>query len=92
MARNEFAIEQFQKGRAGKGSAMHSTGDKLYSYSTVILQRLDDGSIVGNTTKYSATTSKHQSRANVRSYIGHKLLTNVPRGTDDLSALVVGVS
>jgi len=84
MASNQYAIDQFHKGKPGRGSAMSSSGDKLWSYGTVIAQRLDDGSIVGNITKYSVTTSKHQSQAGVRNHVGRKLLTNIPRGTTDL--------
>uniref|UniRef100_A0A6H1ZFN5 DUF8033 domain-containing protein n=1 Tax=viral metagenome TaxID=1070528 RepID=A0A6H1ZFN5_9ZZZZ len=90
MASNQYAIDQFENGKAGKGSAMWSNGEKLYSYGTVILQRLDDGSVVGNITKYSMTTSKHQSQARVRGYVAHKLLTNIPMGTTDLMPYLIG--
>ena len=36
-------------------------GSKLYSYGTVIAQKLPSGAIILNDTKYSVTTSKHQS-------------------------------
>lgn len=45
-----------------KGNSMHidSSGSKLFSYGTMIAQRLKDGTIVVNETKYSPTTFRHQ--------------------------------
>ena len=82
MASNKFAIDQFYKGKVGKGSAMRSTGNKLWSYSTVIAERLPDGKVVGNITKYSVTTSKHQSQAMIRNC--DYMLDNVPIGAISL--------
>ena len=72
----------FWSKRAAGGSSVHSSGDKLFSYSTVILQRLANGKTVGNVTKYSATTSKHQSQVGVR--MATHLVSGVPRGVTDL--------
>ena len=74
--------EAFWKGKAAKGSSVHSSGDKLFSYGTVILQRLGNGRTIGNITKYSTTTSKHQSQTSVRR--ATKTVSGVPRGTTDL--------
>lgn len=82
MASNQTVYAAFWKGELGEGSNTHSTGDKLFSYSTVILQRLSDGSVIGNVTKYSSTTSLHQARAGVN--IAEMLITGVPRGANDL--------
>jgi hypothetical protein len=56
----------FWNKKAAKGSSVHSSGNKLFSYGTVILQRLSNGRTIGNVTKYSVTTSKHQSQVGVR--------------------------
>lgn len=82
MRSNQYAIDRFRKGKAGKGSALWSAGDKLFSYGTGILQSIPDGRLIGNITKYSRTTSRHQSQAGVRSACF--LVDNVPRGTTDL--------
>ena len=82
MASNQFAIDQFNKGKAGKGSALRSTGDKLFSYWTVILQRTSTGKLISNITKYSVTTSEHQFQARIKR-ADHQV-DGVPRGTTDL--------
>ena len=68
--------------KKAKGSSVESTGDKLYSYGTVIAQHLPDGKTIGNASKYSVTTSRHQSQCNVRA--ANYTVTGVPRGTTDL--------
>lgn len=83
MTRTNFQIVRaFEKREKFRNKSMKSTGDKLYSYYTVIKQRLPDGRTVGNVTKYSSTTSKHQSLASVNS--ADIIVRDVPRGTDDL--------
>ena len=82
MASNKVAYDAFWKGRPGKGSSTSSTGNKLYSYGTVILQRLPDGKVIGNTTRYSNTTSKHQAQSGAHG--ADILVVNVRRGTIDL--------
>lgn len=57
---NADAAKRFWEGRSGRSHNMESTGDKLYSYGTVIAQRLKDGSIVFNKTSYSSSTTGHQ--------------------------------
>ena len=51
----------FWNKKTARGSSVHATATRLYSYSTVILQRLPNGHTIGNITRYSQTTSKHQS-------------------------------
>jgi hypothetical protein len=72
----------FWSGRAATGSSVSSSGDKLFSYGTVILQRLSNGQTIGNVTKYSTTTSKHQSQTGVR--MATRTVSGVPRGATDL--------
>lgn len=55
---------------------------RIFSYNTCILQRLEDGTTVGNVTKYSVTTSKHQTKAGAR--LADVLVDNVPEGTQYL--------
>jgi hypothetical protein len=80
--------DAFWQGMKAKGSSVTSEGDKLYSYGTVILQRLADGRVVGNKTKYSTTTSKHQSQVGVGR--ADVFADDVPMDTDDLSSFVGG--
>lgn len=50
--------------KEGNGSNMHIYNNKLYSYSTVICERVPNErgyfSFIYNETKYSTTTSRHQ--------------------------------
>ena len=71
--------------------SINHDGSKLFSYGTVIAQKLPNGAIVLNDTKYSVTTSKHQSHAHyaischakgLTTYHTHK---HVPIGTYDLT-------
>ena len=82
MVSTSEAGRAFWEGKKAKGSSVESTGNKLYSYATVILQRLPSGEVIGNDTKYSNTTSKHQSQVRVMS--ADIIVHNVPRGEDDL--------
>jgi len=83
MASNKVAYDAFWKGKPGRGSSTSSTGDKLFSYGTVILQRQPDGKVIGNITKYSNTTSRHQSQSGV--HMADIIVVNVRRGTNDLT-------
>jgi hypothetical protein len=74
--------DAFWRGMKARGSSVHSTGDELYSYNTLILQRLPDGRTIGNITKYSVTTSKHQSQVGVRG--ATMFAAHVPFGCHDL--------
>ena len=83
MSKTNYQIARdFERGIKSRNKSMKSTGDKLYSYWTVIKQRLPDGRTVGNVTKYSSTTSNHQRLAGVNS--ADIIVRDVPRGTDDL--------
>ena len=85
MMSNEQVIKNFVNGKSGKSLSMTSTGDKLYSYYTIIAQRTAEGKVLMNSTKYSVTTSKQQTLA--RYHIGNYVSTtqSVPRGTTDLT-------
>lgn len=76
-----------------KALNLEYTNGKLYSYATVIAQRLNDGRVILNETKYSCTTSRHQY------YLRHHLnkvyneneiikVNNVPRGTYNLEKYI----
>lgn len=71
--------------------SINHDGSKLFSYGTVIAQKLPNGAIVLNDTKYSVTTSKHQSHARCAISCHAKGLTtyhtdkHVPIGTYDLT-------
>jgi len=84
MLSNQDVVQCFYDGKAGHNRSLRSTGDKLFSYQTVILQRIR-GILVGNTTKYSRTTSKHQTLAKV-----HHADSTVQhiKGAQDLSQYV----
>lgn len=68
-------------------SAYTVKGDRHYSYQTIIRQTLPGGLTLGNVTKYSVTTSKHQTMANVTQC--DVTLDDVPKGTTDLLQLAV---
>lgn len=62
-------------------------GSTLYSYNTAIAQKLPNGSIIVNETKYSVSTSKHQSflrRAIPSELTTHHTTKHVPIGTYNL--------
>ena len=65
-------------------SHYHDAGDRVYSYSTVILER-HSGLTIGNVTYYSVTTSRHQSKAGSR--LADVALDNVPQGTTSLYSI-----
>lgn len=83
---NKVGDAFFEK-KSASSNSVTSTGDKLFSYGTVIGQRLPDGKIVGNKTKYSVTTSKHQSQTGILSK-ANIFVENVPIGTDDLKPFI----
>ena len=59
---NQSVINAFVCGKSAKSSNgnLKSFGNRLVSYYTTIAQRLDNGTIVLNRTKYSVSTSKLQ--------------------------------
>ena len=83
---NLQVINAFANGKSAKSSNHNlcSYGDKLYNYYTCLAQRLSDGTILVNTTKYSVSTSK------IQTYIKYVLtkyngVNNVPLGASDLT-------
>jgi len=68
-------------------SAYSDHGSVVFSYATMIRQTLPGGLTIGNVTRYSMTTSHHQSRAGVR--LCDVKLDDVPQGTDDLLSLAI---
>ena len=64
---NNQVVELFENGLKGASLNMTSTGDKLYSYNTIIAQWIN-GKIIVNACKYSATTSKHTSSLKRKGY------------------------
>lgn len=74
-------------GKKGNNMSVSCDGTRLYSYGTCIGERLSDGSFILNVTKYSTTTSKHQSYLR-RALVGHKVVETskrVPMWTQDLT-------
>ena len=58
--KNKEVCKEFIYHKVASGSNLVSTGDKLFSYNTCIAQWYPVG-IIYNETKYSPTTSRHQS-------------------------------
>lgn len=58
--KNEDVIKSFLKRRECNNTTLHSTGNRLYSYSTCIAEFDLLDRLWYNATKYSRTTSKHQ--------------------------------
>lgn len=86
---NQSVINAFLCSKSAKSSNgnLHSNGDKLYSYYTVIAERLANGTIVLNRTKYSVSTSKIQTWLLNSVVIGgfpHREVYNVPLGAQNL--------
>ena len=87
---NQSVINAFICSKSAKSSNgnLKSFGNKLVSYYTTIAQRLDDGTIVLNRTKYSVSTSKIQTwllTDVVKNRLKDKEVYNVPLGTSDLT-------
>lgn len=59
---NQSVINAFMNGKCANSSNgnLRSNGDRLINYSTCIAQRLDNGKVLFNATKYSVSTSKIQ--------------------------------
>lgn len=68
--KNKEVCKEFIHRRIASGSNLISTGDKLFSYNTCIAQWHPHG-IIYNETKYSPTTSRHQSY--LRNAITHNI-------------------
>ena len=82
---NQQVGEKFLKGEKGKSLNMESTGDKLFSYNTVIAQRVDNR-MVFNSTKYSQTTSKQTGW--IKYYADMVTSEYVPINTHDLTPYI----
>ena len=85
---NQSVINAFVCGKSAKSSNgnLKSFGNRLVSYYTTIAQRLDNGTIVLNRTKYSVSTSKLQTWTK-RAFDGYRNVVeviDVPLGTTDL--------
>lgn len=87
MLSNSKVIAAFAQGRSAKNRNLYTDGKVLINYSTAIAQRLSNGNVVYNATKYSITTSKIQSWT--RSAIGHCIVVEgVPIGAKDLQRYI----
>ena len=87
---NQSVINAFICGKTANSSNrnLRSYGDKLVSYYTTIAQRLTNGTIVLNKTKYSVSTSKIQTWL-YWSVKGATIdVTNVPLGATDLTRYI----
>lgn len=64
--KNEEVVKAFKRREKAESStgSLWSTGDCLYSYSTCIAEYTKDGKLYVNLTKYSTTTSHHQTLVN----------------------------
>ena len=68
--KNKEVCKEFIRRRVARESNLISTGDKLFSYNTCIAQWHPHG-VIYNETKYSPTTSRHQSY--LRNAITHNI-------------------
>jgi len=87
---NNSVINAFICGKAANSSNRNlcSYGNKLVSYYTTIAQRLTNGIVVLNRTKYSVSTSKIQMQL-YRTVSGSTIeVTNVPLGATDLTRYI----
>lgn len=87
---NQSVINAFVCGKSAKSSNgnLKSFGNRLVSYYTTIAERLADGTIVLNRTKYSVSTSKIQTWLLgdvLNNKLKHKEVYNVPLGASDLA-------
>ena len=87
---NQSVINAFICGKSANSSNrnLRSYGNKLVSYYTTIAERLADGTIVLNRTKYSVSTSKIQTWLLNSVVIGgfpHREVYNVPLGAQNLA-------
>jgi hypothetical protein len=85
----KLAAQAFAAGKAYKGAgACYSTGDALWSYLTCIAARALDGRIVINGTRYSVTTTRHQTAARIAvADKTHATVLSMPRGASPLAVI-----
>lgn len=81
--KNRDIVELFRFRKMGSNTNLMSTGDKLYSYNTCIAQWGDEG-IIGNSTKYSVTSSCHLSPLKPYVYRWTNPHANIPLRVDNL--------
>ena len=72
---------------SGKTGSMHIYGNKLYSYQTVIAQRMRNGIVYLNGTHYSQTTSRQQNLLRNALHTWREI-NGVPRCTFDLEKYI----
>lgn len=86
---NKDVAKSFVKGVFATGSNFYTDGEKIFSYNTIVAQRTNGGYIV-NTTKYSCTTSKHQTylRRALEGFQVKETEKPVPYGATDLAKYV----
>ena len=87
---NQSVINAFICGKSANSSNRNlcSYGNKLVSYYTTIAERLADGTIVLNRTKYSVSTSKIQTWLLgdvMNNKLKYKEVYNVPLGTSNIA-------
>lgn len=80
---NKKVVEAFLNHEGAQSLNMYSTGKKLFSYNTVIAEFIN-GYLVGNSTNYSRTTSKHMSLVRDKIQIWTVPNTIIERGTSSL--------
>ena len=85
--KNKEVVEAFLSGDVATGSNLCSTGYKLFSYRTCIAE-WHGGYLIVNTTRYSNTTSRHQSYFKHISNIIR--VDNVPINTQELHSFLEG--
>lgn len=87
--KNFDVIKKFvDEAKRANGYSVFSTGDKLFSFNTIIAERIN-GIIYVNPTNYSLTTSKAQTylRLYVKAYLGYECIeteNNIPYDTNSL--------
>lgn len=82
MLKNKEVAEAFYLRTYASNRNMMSIGDRLFSYYTCIAQSTSNYGIIGNSTKYSKTTSKHLSY--IKKYVTVWTTKEVPGGTQSL--------
>ena len=85
MMKNSEVAKDFAFGLESRAGNFFSTGDKAFSYDTIIAQRID-GVVYINNTYYSNTTSRHRGLIRRAFDSDQKIITleDIPIGTHDL--------
>lgn len=77
MAKTMEVCNAFANGQSLNALNAHSVGDRIYSYNTVIGYR-ENGKVYVNTSKYSCTTSRHQTYLR-RALVGVEVVEYTPK-------------